>query len=981
MCRVTALVTTFYSYKGGVGRTMAVANIAVVLANRGHRVILWDMDLESPGLHHYFYKNADHDDRLTNADLGDRIGTLDLLEQYLDDEETPPDPISCLIPCWHPRLLKGSIRLFPPGRLNEGYQNRLADFPWRQLYEERHGYALMEYIREQLTVYADADYILVDSRTGLTDISSICTAQLPDVLVILFALNAQGIDGSARIAHMVRQLAQKDGFRARLRYTLLQPSRVDLVGATASRIEMLTEAQNAFRGLPPEFVRRLDYNEWIPYDPDMAFRESVVVSPELDAARTPLIAAYENLADQCREPNNRPRITPVNTKIDIKSRVTRIVDGVATLDELAANIAAGEGVIETISLQANRLSRTNLILAAELFALNDDLARLFIDKGQTHSAPYAAPKTISDWKALSETLQTDDPVKRYRQERQNFARQQLASIVLQQDEPLVEQALQELEASFDLAPAEFQEAVQRAGRKFWLDTVQQHLSEGKLELPLLSRGGLKDLTVQQNWLVERTERFFESEFADNGAKIILENLLTLLIQVKTFDHKVVWEAYDLQCSLVIPDDSVTHQRLFDQVGKALWLDLWKRRTKAFSENEPWNASAPGKDAVLHLQSALESSDGANEIVDAARSWVTAVAENTLGQYRLRQNVIEPFADDPALSWAILKFSQDTTLPLINRRELISTYCLITMRKDRPELAIDAFFRVMVESHYVAEAVIVLCAVHPWLTQRSLQTVARVLLSYILVSLKDTRAGEGEVNRALADYNILNILMDDSWGVIFLHGLALGRGNPSLPDDQRQGLWGFLKNRGNQLEKQTQQFGLPSFPDEYLSELERHVAQQIEDLNKIIVESSDGTIYREWKSSVYWEEAHKKFWQNRAQKLMGTRICSLEQINEAPSLDSWIQRTYPELKKKHSDAHQLDGKGAIRNLKTHYEAAQKAEKQWIALANAEMKKTGEQLIQQLDGENKLWDQLVDQIQQVDSPEDVVRTTLKDWMGVS
>ncbi|MCY4656841.1 MAG: ParA family protein, partial [Gammaproteobacteria bacterium] len=43
-------VVTFYSFKGGVGRTMALVNTAVHLAQNGRRVLLVDFDLEAPGL-------------------------------------------------------------------------------------------------------------------------------------------------------------------------------------------------------------------------------------------------------------------------------------------------------------------------------------------------------------------------------------------------------------------------------------------------------------------------------------------------------------------------------------------------------------------------------------------------------------------------------------------------------------------------------------------------------------------------------------------------------------------------------------------------------------------------------------------------------------------------------------------------------------------------------------------------------------------
>ena len=43
-------IITFYSYKGGTGRTMALANTAWILAANGYRVLAADWDLEAPGL-------------------------------------------------------------------------------------------------------------------------------------------------------------------------------------------------------------------------------------------------------------------------------------------------------------------------------------------------------------------------------------------------------------------------------------------------------------------------------------------------------------------------------------------------------------------------------------------------------------------------------------------------------------------------------------------------------------------------------------------------------------------------------------------------------------------------------------------------------------------------------------------------------------------------------------------------------------------
>ena len=48
-------IATFYSFKGGAGRTMALANVAWILASNGLKVLVVDWDLDSPGLHRYFH--------------------------------------------------------------------------------------------------------------------------------------------------------------------------------------------------------------------------------------------------------------------------------------------------------------------------------------------------------------------------------------------------------------------------------------------------------------------------------------------------------------------------------------------------------------------------------------------------------------------------------------------------------------------------------------------------------------------------------------------------------------------------------------------------------------------------------------------------------------------------------------------------------------------------------------------------------------
>lgn len=66
------------------------------------------------------------------------------------------------------------------------------------------------------------DYVLIDSRTGLSDIAEICTVQMPDDLVVCFTLSDQSIDGASRIAQHIHDRYRERGIRI-----LPVPMRID----------------------------------------------------------------------------------------------------------------------------------------------------------------------------------------------------------------------------------------------------------------------------------------------------------------------------------------------------------------------------------------------------------------------------------------------------------------------------------------------------------------------------------------------------------------------------------------------------------------------------------------------------------------------------------------------------------------------------------------------------------------------------------
>src|SRR4051794_40846915 len=76
-------IVTFYSYKGGTGRSMALANVAWILASAGLRVLTLDWDLEAPGLHRFFAPFLD-DRRLLESE-----GVIDWVLNFAIEADTP----------------------------------------------------------------------------------------------------------------------------------------------------------------------------------------------------------------------------------------------------------------------------------------------------------------------------------------------------------------------------------------------------------------------------------------------------------------------------------------------------------------------------------------------------------------------------------------------------------------------------------------------------------------------------------------------------------------------------------------------------------------------------------------------------------------------------------------------------------------------------------------------------------------------------
>lgn len=217
-------IITFYSYKGGTGRSMALANTACILAEqqttkRGNGVLMIDWDLEAPGLHRYF------DSWITTEKLGIDVlgsggslesapGLIELfyeLEKRVDNyikghelSSLTEDEVHSIVDQidFSSFIISTEISdlsLLKAGRFDprnpKKYSELISAFRWEDLFNKA---------PHVFRVFSDAlarkySYVLIDSRTGISDTSGITTMLMPEILVVVFTPNLQSLRGGLEL--------------------------------------------------------------------------------------------------------------------------------------------------------------------------------------------------------------------------------------------------------------------------------------------------------------------------------------------------------------------------------------------------------------------------------------------------------------------------------------------------------------------------------------------------------------------------------------------------------------------------------------------------------------------------------------------------------------------------------------------------------------------------------------------------------------
>lgn len=179
-------VVTFYSYKGGVGRTTSLVTFANYYAyQEKKKIVILDFDFEAPGFTNYF--------DFSLATLTEKSGVV----EYFLDKEASKEKLNLLqdyiIEVSNEYSGDGSIFVMPAGNLYgeknlESYLEALSridinnpDVIIKQVA------SLIDHINNEL----QPDVILIDSRTGFNDVFGFLLHSISNVVVGLFEDNIQ----------------------------------------------------------------------------------------------------------------------------------------------------------------------------------------------------------------------------------------------------------------------------------------------------------------------------------------------------------------------------------------------------------------------------------------------------------------------------------------------------------------------------------------------------------------------------------------------------------------------------------------------------------------------------------------------------------------------------------------------------------------------------------------------------------------------
>ena len=175
-------------------RTLALANIAMRLSEFGKKVCILDFDLEAPGVHYKFPK----------VDLHNRKGLVDYIYEYVQTKERPEN-LQEMVITLPPTIKDGEpIQLIPAGDIHDkNYWSNLSNINWTELLYKEDGILFLLDLKERIKNELNPDFLLIDSRTGITEIAGITISLLADHVTLLAVNNPENLFGCKQLLNSI----------------------------------------------------------------------------------------------------------------------------------------------------------------------------------------------------------------------------------------------------------------------------------------------------------------------------------------------------------------------------------------------------------------------------------------------------------------------------------------------------------------------------------------------------------------------------------------------------------------------------------------------------------------------------------------------------------------------------------------------------------------------------------------------------------
>lgn len=199
---------TFYSYKGGTGRSLALANAARYLARLEFKVVALDFDLEAPGLHYKFSSSQD------GKPLPVQAGVVDYLHSFIVEGKLPDSLTNFTVDVTVPGADKPLIQLIPAGRgPSKEYWSKLSRINWHDLFysKDAKGVQVFLDLKNRIADELKPDFLLIDSRTGITEMGGVATTLLADKVISLVLPSRENLEGARAVLRSLRRSRRESG--------------------------------------------------------------------------------------------------------------------------------------------------------------------------------------------------------------------------------------------------------------------------------------------------------------------------------------------------------------------------------------------------------------------------------------------------------------------------------------------------------------------------------------------------------------------------------------------------------------------------------------------------------------------------------------------------------------------------------------------------------------------------------------------------